>query len=189
MRELLIGAGLVLPLGVDTFALAAALGMAGLQARDRLRVSTVFTTFEAAMPIVGLVIGAAVGHFIGAWAGYGGIAFVALAGFLLLRPGKDEGAEVRRLDLLAHTRGFAIVYLGLSISLDELTIGLSAGLIGLPLPAMVVAIAVQAFLVTQLGLRIGSRLGEVVRERAEWLAGVVLIAVAAALLVLMLLGR
>ena len=54
MRQLLITAGLLLPLALDTFALAAALGVAGLQRRDRLRVSLVFTAFEAGMPIAGL---------------------------------------------------------------------------------------------------------------------------------------
>jgi hypothetical protein len=42
VRQVVIAAGLLLPLALDTFALAAALGMAGLQGRDRLRVMLVF---------------------------------------------------------------------------------------------------------------------------------------------------
>src|SRR5215831_9427554 len=50
----------VLPLGVDSFVVAAALGAAGLTgARERLRVSLIFVLFEAGMPLVGLA-GAAV---------------------------------------------------------------------------------------------------------------------------------
>ncbi|MDQ2944089.1 MAG: manganese efflux pump MntP family protein, partial [Candidatus Dormibacteraeota bacterium] len=131
MRELLTATGLLLPLALDTFALAAALGMAGLNPRDRVRVTLVFTAFEAGMPIVGMLVGRAAGAFLGAWAGYGGIAFLFLAGVLLLRPGQKETDEKRRLGLLAHARGLAILDLGLSISVDELTIGLSAGLLGL----------------------------------------------------------
>ena len=71
----------------------------------------------------------------------------------------------------------------MSISLDELTIGLSAGLIGLPVVLALVWIAVQAFVVTQLGLRLGSHIGTRMRERAEWLAGVAMIVVALVLLV------
>jgi manganese efflux pump family protein len=185
LRALLISAGLLLPLALDTFALAAALGMAGLEARDRLRVTLVFTAFEAGMPIAGMLIGRAAGAFLGTWAGYGGIAFLFLAGVLLLRPGKDEKDETRKLSLLSHARGLAILDLGLSISIDELTVGLSAGLLGLSL-LTVVWIGVQAFIATQLGLRLGSRLGEEVRERAEWVAGVALILVAVVLLVLRL---
>jgi putative Mn2+ efflux pump MntP len=186
LRELFIAAGLLLPLALDTFALAAALGMAGLEGRDRVRVTLVFTAFEAGMPIAGILIGRAAGAFLGAWAGYGGIAFLFLAGALLLRPGPQESDETRRLGLLAHARGLAILDLGLSISVDELTIGLSAGLLGLSILVTVVWIGIQAFVATQLGLRLGARLGEEFRERAEWIAGVSLILVALVLLVLRL---
>jgi manganese efflux pump family protein len=187
MGQLLLTAGLLLPLALDTFALAAALGVAGLEQRDRLRVSLVFAVFEAGMPIAGILLGRVVGHLIGAWAGYGGIAFLFIAGLLLLRPGKDEDDEERRLKLLAHARGLAILDLGLSISVDELTVGLSAGLLGLPIAVAIVWIAVQAFAATQLGLRVGVRIGEELRERSEQAAGIALILVAVILLVLKLL--
>jgi len=186
VRQLLIAAGLLLPLGLDTFALAAALGMAGLERRDRLRVALVFTAFEAGMPIAGMLVGRAAGAFLGTWAGYGGIAFLFVAGLLLLRPGQNESEEAGRLRLLAHARGLAILDLGLSISIDELTVGLSAGLLGFSIVLTVLWVAIQAFVAAQVGLRLGGRLGERVRERAEWLAGVALILVAIVLLVLRL---
>jgi len=180
--QLLLSAGLLLPLALDTFALAAALGVAGLEPRDRLRVTLVFTAFETAMPIAGLVAGRLVGGLIGEWAGWAGIAFLVVAGLLLLRPGDDGESEERRLRLLAHARGLAVLDLGLSISVDELSVGLSAGLLALPLAAAVVWIAVQAFAATQLGLRLGARVGERLRERSERVAGVALILVALGLL-------
>lgn len=187
MRQILISAGLLLPLALDTFALAAALGLAGLEQRDRLRVALVFTVFEAGMPIVGVLVGRAIGNLIGVWAGYGGIAVLVVAGVLLLRPGQHEEDETRRLRLLARARGLAILDLGLSISVDELTVGLSAGLIGLSIAVTVIWIAIQAFLAAQAGLRFGARIGEEFRERSEQAAGVALISVAVILLVLKLL--
>ena len=186
MRDVLIAAGLLLPLALDTFALASALGMAGLEARDRLRVALIFTAFEAGMPIAGMLIGRAAGAFFGAWAGYGAIAFLLLAGALLLRPGKDEADETRKVRLLSRARGLAIIDLGFSISVDELTIGLSAGLLGFSILLTVLWIAAQAFVATQIGLRLGSRIGEEFRERSEWVAGVALIVVALILLALKL---
>src|SRR5229473_3259048 len=182
VRQLLITAGLLLPLALDTFALAAALGVAGMEKQDRLRVALVFTVFEAGMPIAGMLIGRVAGNLIGLWAGYGAILFLLIAGFLFLRPSKDEDDEAGRLRLLAHARGLAILDLGLGISVDELTVGLSAGLLGLSILLTVLWIAVQAFVATQVGLRLGGRLGEEVRERAEWVAGVSLIVVALVLL-------
>ena len=187
MRQLLISAGLLLPLALDTFALAAALGLAGLARRDRLRVALVFTVFEAGMPIAGLLVGRAAGSLIGGWSGYGGIAFLLVAGILLLRPGQGEDDERRGLRLLAHARGLAIIDLGLSISVDELTVGLSAGLLGLSIALTVVWIAIQAFVAAQVGLRFGATLGEGLRERSERVAGIALLAVALILLGLKLL--
>jgi manganese efflux pump family protein len=189
MREVLVTAGLLLPLALDTLALGAALGIAGLEKKDQLRVALVFTLFEAGMPIAGIVIGRAVGSVLGATAGWAGIAVLLVAGVLLLRPDRDDTLEQKRLSLLAHARGLAIVDLGIAISVDELTIGFSAGLLALPIALMVVWIAVQAFLAAQLGLRFGARVGEQIRERSEQAAGVVLIAVALFLLVARLLER
>ncbi len=124
------------------------------------------------MPIAGMLLGRVAGAFLGTWAGYGGIAFLLLAGLRLLRPGQNENDEAGRIRL--------------SISVDELTVGLSAGLLGLSIVLTVVWIAVQAFVATQVGLRLGGRLGDGIRERAEWVAGVALILVAIVLLVLRL---
>jgi manganese efflux pump family protein len=188
VRQLLITAGLLLPLALDTFALAAALGVAGLEQRERLRVTLVFAVFETAMPIVGVLAGSVAAHFLGRWAGWGGIGFLVVAGVVLLWPSEDDESESRRLRLLAHARGLAVVDLGLATSIDELTIGLSAGLLALPLALVVIWIAIQAFAAGQLGLRFGARLSKAVRERSEQLAGAALIVLAAILLVLRLTG-
>ena len=182
MRQLLLTAGLLLPLALDTLALAAALGVAGLERRDRLRVTLVFTVFEAGMPIVGLLAGRVVGGLIGAWAGYGGIVVLVIAGVLLLRPGHGDEDDEGRLRLVARARGLAIIDLGLGISVDELTIGLSAGLLGLSVVLTVIWIAVQAFVAAQVGLRFGARVGETLRERSAQAAGLALIVVALVLL-------
>jgi putative Mn2+ efflux pump MntP len=185
VTHLLVLAGLILPLALDTFAMAAALGIAGIPAERRRRTSLVLAGFEAGMPVVGFLVGGAVGHVIGAFAGWTAIAFLAVAGALMLRPGGEE-KEQARLRLLARAQGLAIIDLGLAISVDELAIGFSIGLLGLPLVLAVVWIGVQAFLAAQAGMRVGARLGEELRERAEQLAAVALIAMAAVLLALKL---
>jgi putative Mn2+ efflux pump MntP len=139
------------------------------------------------MPILGAVVGAGVGAVIGRFAGWTAIAVLVIAGVLMLRPG-DEEKEETRLKLLARAQGLAIVDLGIAISVDELAVGFSLGLVGLSLPVAVVWIAIQAFIAAQLGLRLGTRVGEELRERAEQLAGVVLIAMAVVLLGLKLFG-
>jgi putative Mn2+ efflux pump MntP len=102
----------------------------------------------------------------------------------MLWPRRDDRDEPERVGLLARTRGLAAIGLGISISLDELAIGFTLGLLRFSVLLVIVLIGIQTLIVTQAGLRLGSRIGEAVRERAEQLAGVVL-----ALLGVVLLGR
>lgn len=166
---------IVVPLGLDTFGVAVALGMAGLPQHRRTHVALLFAGFEALMPLVGVALGAPLGKAIGATADYIAAPLLVGLGIYMLREGDDDDESERLLSMTQ--RGlYGAVALGVSISLDELAIGFSAGLLRLPLLPMVVAIGVQAFVVTEVGIRLGSRLGERWRESAERVAGAALIA-------------
>jgi putative Mn2+ efflux pump MntP len=163
----------VLPLGLDSFAVATALGASGLTGpRDRLRVSLIFVVFEAGMPLIGLAAGAALARAVGAVADYlGGAAVIGLGIFMLAA---DDG-DNERAGQIAGTRGLAIIGLGISISLDELAIGFSLGLVRLPVLPVIAAIGVQALLASQAGLALGRRISEHLRERAGQAAAIALI--------------
>ncbi|HEY6397089.1 MAG TPA: manganese efflux pump [Solirubrobacteraceae bacterium] len=171
---------LVLPLGLDTFAVAAALGMIGTAPAARLRISVLFSAFEAAMPLIGLGLGAPLGHAIGTTADYLAIGVLLAFGLYTLLAADER--EDEKLAQLAQARGPGALLLGLSISLDELAIGFTLGLLRLPAALVIVLIALQAFVVTQLGLRLGNRLSQRLRETAERLAGFALTALAIVLL-------
>src|SRR5438093_11457516 len=164
----------VLPLGLDGFAVAAALGMSGVTRRDRIRVTMLFTLFEMGMPIVGIVLGAGAGNVVGSAADYVAIAVLIALGIFMLWPRPDDRDDPERVGLLAPTRGLAAIGLGLSISLDELAVGFTVGLLRFPVVLVIALIGSQTLIVTQAGLRLGSSLGGAVRERAEQVAGVVL---------------
>src|SRR5437016_2912151 len=157
---------LVVPLGLDTFAVAAALGMSGLTRRDRIRVTMLFTLFEMGMPIVGIVLGAVAGTVAGNAADYVAIAILIALGIFMLWPRPDDRDDPARVGLLARTRGLAAIGLGISISLDELAIGFTLGLLRFPVVLVIALIGFQTLIVTQAGLRLGLRLGDAVRERA-----------------------
>ena len=173
---------LILPLGLDTFAVAAALGLSGLSQRDRTRVTLLFTAFEMGMPLVGFVVGGLVGQTVGNAADYLAIAILIALGIYMLWPRAEE-KEKERLGLLARTHGLAAIGLGISISLDELAIGFTLGLLRFPIVLVIVLIGVQTVLVTQLGLRLGQSIGEAIREGAERLAGLALSVLGVVLLV------
>jgi manganese efflux pump family protein len=172
----------VLPLGLDSFAVAAAIGAVQLTTlRQRLRVSLVFMIFEGGMPLIGLGLGTALARGIGHVANYlAAAAVIAIGAWMLLAGEGDDEEKARHL---TGSHGLALIALGISISLDELAVGFTIGLARLPLTAVIVAIAVQAFLAAQLGLALGARMGERWRERAEQVAGIGLILLGAYLVI------
>lgn len=173
----------MLPLGLDSFAVAAAIGAAGaLSWRARLRISLIFMIFEAGMPLIGLAAGGGLARLIGDAADYAAAAAViALGGWMLIsaRDDDDDDAAAR----LAVATGPAIIALGLSISMDELAIGFSLGLARLPVAPVIAAIAIQAVVASQLGLALGKVISERFRQHAEQVAGLALIALGGYLIV------
>jgi putative Mn2+ efflux pump MntP len=111
---------LVLPLALDTFAASAALGTRALPRRERLRTSAVLTGFEAAMPVVGLLLGRGVGSLVGGVADYVAAgALLALAVWIWVEEEEPRGG---------------LIAIGFAVSIDELAIGFAAGLLGGALP-------------------------------------------------------
>lgn len=171
----------VLPLGFDTFAVAAALGLRGLPKRERFKAALLMSSFEMVMPIVGLLLGHGLGSAIGGVADYvAAAALLALGVWMLAADEEDEGEKVGSL---SSRGGLALLGLGISISLDELAMGFTIGLLHLSIVLAVVLIGIQAFAVAQLGLRLGARLGDAAREWAERLAGVALVGLGVLILV------
>jgi putative Mn2+ efflux pump MntP len=166
----------VLPLGLDSFAVAAAVGASGkVTAAARWRISLLFLVFEAGMPLIGVAIGAPLARSIGDAADYvAAAAVIAIGAWMLLHGDGDD--EEEHASTLTTARGAALVALGISISLDELAVGVSLGLTRLPLIPVLIAIGAQAFLAAQLGTRLGDRIPGRYREAAERIAGIALIA-------------
>ena len=116
------------------------------------------------MPLVGLALGAPVGHAVG------GAADDVAIGVLLYTLLASEQEEETRLAEFAQMRGVGAIMLGVSISLDELAVGFTLGLLRLPAGLVIGPDRSPGFIVTQLGLRLGARLSATLGEGAERLA-------------------
>jgi putative Mn2+ efflux pump MntP len=178
----------VLPLGVDTFAIAAAVGANRISGWSRWRISMIFAICEGGTPLIGLGVGSSIGQAVGGVAEYfSGLLLILLGGYLWWSDDNDGGGddddddddddEAAKARRLINARGLALIGLALSISLDELAIGFSFGLGGTAAaPTTIIAvITIQALVVSQLGLCLGARISEGLRERIERIAGPILI--------------
>lgn len=164
----------VLPLGLDTFVTATAIGSSVRSARDRWRVTFLAVLFEGGMPAVGLLLGTPLAHLAGGAADFiSGLVLIGIGTWAILEiedDDDDDDDEDEKAKGLVFAKGKAVIALALSISLDELAVGFGLGLAHVPILLLVSMIAIQAFIVVQLGLWIGRS----VLEDAERVAGLVI---------------
>lgn len=159
----------ILSLGLDTLIMSTSLGF--VKTKGTLKIALVFASAEALMPLVGLFVGKGLGQLIGHWASlFGGIALLIVAVWLIFFEDDDEEEEKLERGLV----GWSLIVTALSISLDELAVGFSIGLIGIPVILTIILIAIQAFVFTFLGLTFGAKLKPYLGEWSEKLAGIVL---------------
>jgi len=159
-------AAFVIPLGFDTFAVAVALGLRGLRP---LRPALLFSLFETAMPLIGILVGRYLGFRFGALAVYLGAIILIGLGIHTLRKALERNNETASLSF-ESVRGTLIA--GLGISTDEIAVGFPLGALGLPIIPVLAAIAVQAFFVTAAGILLGRRIGRAPGIMATRIAGI-----------------
>jgi putative Mn2+ efflux pump MntP len=164
-------------IGLDNFGAATALGISGVDRSLRIRVALIFGVFEAAMPVVGLVIGSSLAHAVGG-------ASKAIAGALLCLAGTYAivaelvGEKNTPAKGELSTRRLAVV--GAALSIDNIVIGFALGTYHVSIAAAVILIAAMSVVLSPLGLEVGSRLGDRLGRRSELIGGVVLVVVGVA---------
>jgi manganese efflux pump family protein len=166
--------------GLDNFAAAIGIGLAGVDARTRLRVAIVFGLFEAGMPLAGLLIGHGAAQSLGRTTRYVGGAMLVAAGLWLVieaRTSRHPAAD-RTAPVGTGTRGTArLVLTALGLSVDNLIVGIGLGVTKPPLALALVVFAVVSVALTLAGLEVGRRLGARLQGPSDELAALVLIAV------------
>lgn len=179
-----------LPLGLDTFALSTILGLTPLPVRHRVRLALIFAAAEGMMPAVGLLAGLPLGNAIGQWSNeVAGVLIFGVGMWMLLKERREsteaaqedarrekdarEG-EAARIARIVRAKGWAVAGLALSVSLDELAVGFSFGVLGFPLAPALAVLAVQSLVVSLAGQWVGAHAGAALGERAEQMAGPVL---------------
>jgi manganese efflux pump family protein len=171
-----------LSLGLSNFAAAVGIGVAGVDARTRLRVGLVFGIFEAGMPLLGLLLGHSLAHTLGDAAHWIGAGLLIATGCYALvqavrsRASKHDQATAE----VAQQRTGQLLVTGIALSIDNLAVGFALGTYHVSLAVAAITIGVVSVTMSLAGLELGDRLGTRTGERGELLGGLVLIAVGVA---------
>jgi manganese efflux pump family protein len=144
---------LAAPLGTDSAALCTGIGATDrLSLRRRLTIAGTLTTFEAGMPVLGVLLAELVGGVLGESAQWLGGGLLAAVGLYMLR------AAAHGEDGPAPLGTGALLLAALAVSIDEVAVGVSLGLGGVNLPVLVTTIGTIVFTCTMLGLTLGGLL-------------------------------
>jgi putative Mn2+ efflux pump MntP len=162
-------------MAMDAFAVCLVAGSRGRTngPRPAFRLSFHFGLFQFIMPVLGWLAGRTVETLIqnyDHWIAFGLLGFVGLHMIYAAARGED----VQSVD---PSRGWALVLLSVAVSIDALAVGLSLGVLGIPVwyPAFIIGV-VTAFL-SLLGLRLGHDFGGRLGRPVEILGGLVLIGI------------
>ncbi|HUC36723.1 MAG TPA: manganese efflux pump [Acidimicrobiales bacterium] len=163
-----------LSVGLDNFGAATALGVSGVDGRLRLRVAIIFGVFEAAMPVLGLLLGHSVAQGLGDDTKLvAGAVLCLVGGYTLI----SELAGGRRGSEHAPPSTKRLVVLGASLSIDNVAIGFALGTYHVSILVAAPVIALVSVALTLVGLELGSRLGARLGQRSELVGGLMLLGV------------
>jgi manganese efflux pump family protein len=160
--------------GISNFAAAIAIGVAGVDARTRLRVGLVFGAFESGMPVVGLFLGHQLAGTLGHTARWAGAALLVAAGAYGLISSLRGGSAGIGTSISSPAK---LILSGLALSVDNLVVGFALGTYHVSIVQGALVIGVVSVVLALIGLELGARIGQWAGQRGEQLASVLLISV------------
>ncbi|NLW91851.1 MAG: manganese efflux pump [Syntrophomonadaceae bacterium] len=177
-----------LVLGLDAFSLSMGMGVKGVSRRYEITFSTTVGVFHIIMPLIGLEAGLALGKLLGVWAGrVGALVLLYIAyefitkGYREIRPRSVKFSEGHKLFSgvkLPRQGWLGIIIMGLSVSMDALTVGFSLGTFKMPLFLTVLIMGATAGVMTALGFTGGRFFGRLLGSYAQITGGIVLLLLA-----------
>ena len=169
-------------LGISNFAAAVAIGVSGVDARTRLRVGVVFGVFESGMPVLGLLLGAKVAGDLGHAARWvGGGLLIAAGAAAIVHAARGTGAAGQQSGTPVPAGHVRLIASGLALSVDNLVVGFALGTYHTSIAVAAITIGIVSVALSLIGLEVGGRVGRFAGDRAEQLAGLMLISVGVAI--------
>jgi len=172
---------IAIALGMDAFSVAICKGLAmsKLEWKKGLKIAGFFGFFQALMPTLGYMIGKNFESYIihiDHW-----IAFILLLaiGLNLLKDGVQKNADTEDDKFDFKT----LFGLGIATSIDALAVGITFSFLEVGILLAVLIIGMTAFVMSVIGIKIGSIIGDKFNQKAKLLGGFLLIAIGLKILI------
>ncbi|MDB5186378.1 MAG: hypothetical protein JWL85_901 [Candidatus Saccharibacteria bacterium] len=161
-------------LALDSLSVSVAGGIKARSARirDAVKVGLFFGGFQAAMPVIGWLIGAGLHNEIVGYSGWIAFILLSILGLKMIKEAFGDTEEKERQNILEYK---TLTLMAIATSIDALVVGVTLNLINLPLYLSVLIIGIVAFVLSALGFLFGKKLGTFFEGKVEIIGGVALI--------------
>lgn len=182
-------------LAMDAFAVSVAKGitLTKIRVKDVLKIALFFGGFQALMPLIGWGAGRYFADYIKAFDHWIAFILLSLIGgkmlFEAIKEKREEKSEVSvTVDICEEEKSELaqekykeelsvknLTILAIATSIDALAVGVSFAFLGISIVQSVVIIGIITFVLCFLGVIIGEKLGDIFKNYAEIIGGVILI--------------
>jgi manganese efflux pump family protein len=170
-----------LGLGLDNFAAAVSIGLSGVSASTRLRVTVIFGVFETGVPILGVLLGHGLAGDLGPATRWTGAALLIGTGGYALAQAARERRHGNASPAPTTQKTGRLLVTGLALSIDNLAVGFALGTSHVSLALAAIVIGAVSVALSLAGLELGRRLGAATGEYGELASGLILVGVGIAI--------
>ena len=174
---------LAIGLSIDAFAVSITIGLSikCLRIIDFLIPCILFGFFQAFMPVIGYVAGNNFASYIKSFDHWLVFILLCFIGGKMLKKSfsKEQKDEVYQNSLQFLT----ILLLAILTSIDALSVGIAFALLNINIFFAIAVIGVITFIVSLGGMKIGNQYGSLIKSKAEFFGGVILILIGTKILI------
>lgn len=170
-------------LSMDAFAVSISCGikLGCFVKRKVLKIAIYFGLFQAIMPLLGWGVGDYIREYVEAYSHYLAFSVFLLLGLKTIYDGysEDESEDDSACKQCACNNNWCLFNLAVATSIDAFVIGLLFSVQNVPLLQSVIIIGVITFIMSTIGTVFGGRIGAKFGKYSSYVAGVILLLLAA----------
>lgn len=176
IQTLLIGIGL----SMDAFAVSICkgLGMSKLNKKQMFIIALYFGGFQALMPYIGWAVGARFSSYVSQYAHWIAFILLAIIGGKMMHEAMTKSEECEdggeKDKKISHKE---LLLLAIATSIDALAVGISFAFLNVPIIPSIIIIGLTTFIISLAGVVIGNIFGSKYKNKAEFVGGLILVAI------------
>lgn len=164
---------IALGLAMDSFSVSIANGLSSkiFDFQKALTMALFFGFFQAVMPLIGWITGLTIAEVISGFDHWVAFGLLCVVGLRMIY----EAIHQDSASLITSFNVRVILILAVATSIDALAVGLSLSLLQVELWIPSIVIGVVTFFLSFLGVFLGGKFGEILKNKVEVLGGIILI--------------